>query len=112
MSRYPARHDFLTQSRKDHKESKSSLRGALGGLARVLQFVGSPPIQGLHHLLKALHPSFQVLHDLFSQDVWIREVVQVGQVFVSDPEDVQACFVAGYNFIIGELAPPAVGVVF
>ena len=71
MSRYPARHDFLTQSRKDRKENKSFLRGALGGLARVLQLVGSLPIQRLHYLLKALHHGFQVFDDLFCQDVWI-----------------------------------------
>ena len=61
----------LRKAARIAKKTKVFLRGALGGLARVLQLVGSLPIQRLHYLLKALHPGFQVFDDLFCQDVWI-----------------------------------------
>jgi hypothetical protein len=65
----------------------------------------------MHDLLEVIHSGFQVFDGFFSQDVWVREVVQFGQVFVSDPEDVQSGFIPGLNFIIDELAPTTVGVV-
>ncbi len=65
------------------------------------------PIERFHDLLKTLDTSFQVFDDLFGKYIRIREVVQIGQAFVSDQEDVQAGFVTGDDVFIGKFAPSA-----
>jgi len=69
-------------------------------------------IDRFHDLLKALNTCFKVFDDLFCQHIRIREIIKVGQTFISDPEDVQTGFVAGNDLFLAKFAPSALGIVF
>ena len=52
-----------------------------------------------HYLLKALHRFFEVLKDFCGEHVRIGQVVEVGKRLVLDPENIEAGFVAGQDFV-------------
>ena len=76
-----------------------SSRGGVGG-RRV-------PDNGKIDLFKACHCCFEIFDDVVGQYIGVRQIVQIGQAFVFQPEDIQAGFVAVDDFVIGELAPAA-----
>lgn len=61
-------------------------------------------------LPKALHAGLQILDDLLSQDIRVRQVVQVREAFVLDPGDVQAGLVSGDDILVRELPPSSFGI--
>ncbi len=56
-----------------------------------------------------LEGGFQVFDDLLRQDVRVREVVGVFETFISEPEDVEASFVAVDEFLVVVGALPTIG---
>jgi hypothetical protein len=74
--------------------------------------LASSSIDGFHDLFEALGAGFKIFNNLFGQHIRIRQVVQISQALIPDPEDIQAGFVPGGDLVIAESAPPAVGVVF
>ena len=42
------------------------------------------------HLAKAIKPSFQILDDLLGELVRFRQVIQIDQALVLEPEDIEA----------------------
>ena len=52
----------------------------------------------------------QIVDDLLSKDIRIRQVVAVFQAAVFEPEDVEVQFVPFKDLVVGEAAPTAVGV--
>lgn len=61
--------------------------------------------------LKSLNPSPKILQYIRSKHIRIRKIIQIGQALVFDPGDVQAGFVAFYDFFLCEFAPAAFGLV-
>jgi len=53
---------------------------------------------------------FDVFDDFLGEVFGVREVVEVGEPAVFEPEEVEAGFVASDDFGVGEFAPAAVGV--
>ena len=58
---------------------------------------------------KLVKPSLQVLDDLFGEFVRFRQVVQIDQALVLEPEDVEAGLVAGSQFLVAVAPPAALG---
>lgn len=65
-------------------------------------------IQGVKNFPKAVKTGFQVLDDLFCQFIGFRKIVEVGKALVLEPENIEAGFVTGEQFLIGVLAPAAI----
>jgi hypothetical protein len=66
------------------------------------------------HLPKTSQPRLQVLNDLLRWSLGFRQVVQVGEAPILQPEDIQARLVPYHKFLIAEAAPvplasPSVG---
>lgn len=54
---------------------------------------------------KSSESGLQILSNLFRQLIRIREVVEVGEGIVFEPEDVKVGFVAGDDLLVGGFAP-------
>ena len=67
-------------------------------------------MQHRRHGSEAVQAGFEVIDDLFREVRGFRQVVEVGEAVVLEPEEVQAGLVPGDEFFIGELPPTAVGV--
>ena len=59
---------------------------------------------------KTVQSGLHVLDDLGGQIIRFRQVIQIGQTFVLEPEDVQAALVPCDDLFTGELAPPPFGI--
>ena len=62
------------------------------------------------NLTKASQPRFNIIDNIRRYVVWLRQIVQVGQRFVFQPENIQAGFIAGDDLLITEFTPAAFGV--
>ena len=69
-------------------------------------------VQAGQHRPKAVQARFEVFDDLLGQLVRFRQVVEVGEAFVFEPEDIETGLVARGEFFVCVLAPAAVGVLF
>ena len=58
--------------------------------------------QPRQHLPKAVKPSLQVLDDLLGEFVRFRQVVQIDQALVLEPEGIEAGLVASRQFLVAE----------
>ena len=70
------------------------------------------PSQRGEHGAEVVQAGFDIFDDVFVQIFRIGKVVQVGETFVFEPEDVQAGFVAGDDVGVGIFAPAAFGILF
>lgn len=62
-------------------------------------------VEGGHQIPEILQGGFDVLDDVLGQQIGVGQVVQVGQAFVFEPEDIQIGLVAGSDFRVAEPAP-------
>ena len=65
--------------------------------------------QHRQHLPKAVKPGLQVLDDLLGELVRLRQVVQIDQALVLEPEDVEAGLVPGRQLLVAVAPPAALG---
>ncbi|MGJ0485563.1 MAG: hypothetical protein ACR65R_13695 [Methylomicrobium sp.] len=68
-------------------------------------------IQHSRNFPKTSQPRFDIVDDLCRNIVRLGQIVEVGQRFILQPENIQAGFVAGQDLLIGKFAPAAFGVV-
>ena len=55
---------------------------------------------------------FKVFNDFLSENIGIGEIVGFFQAFISQPEDIEAGFVAVNEFVVRVRAPATVGILF
>lgn len=80
--------------------------GKRGGLLLLGLFA----LQCVQQLAKLIHGGLQIFHDILSQFFRGGQVVQVGQRFILDPENVQTGFVPGKNVLYRKAAPTTFGI--
>ena len=56
---------------------------------------------------KAGQAGFQVFYDLLRQLVGFRQIVEVGETLILQPEDIEAGFITGCQFLVGVPTPAA-----
>ena len=62
-------------------------------------------MQSIGDSAEAVQAGFQILDDLGRQIVRLRQIVQIGQALVLEPENIQAGLVAGQNLLDVEFSP-------
>jgi hypothetical protein len=70
----------------------------------------SSRVQPSRHTPEACQCGLQAFHGLFSDDVGIGNIVQIGKGLVLEPGDVERGLVAGEDILVGELVPAAFGI--
>jgi hypothetical protein len=61
-------------------------------------------IQTHQNPAEATQPCLEVLDDLLGKLIWLRQVIEVSEALVFEPEDIEARLVARGQLLIGELA--------
>lgn len=91
--------DQYTQLLPGEQEAKQNRTGSASRLTNSAQ--------ARQHGPKTTQPRLQVLNDLLRQLIRLRQIVQIREALVLEPEDIQAGLVARGQFLVCVLTPAA-----
>jgi len=60
-----------------------------------------------HNFFKTCQGSLHILNNFVCENIRVRQIVQISEAFVFEPENIQFRFIPSYNFIIDEFSEPA-----
>ena len=80
--------------------------------AQMILFASSDRLQGRSNGAEALQASLNVVDDFLSQVRGLREIVEIGEAVILEPEEVEAGFIAGNELVVAILPPTAFRVLF
>lgn len=69
-------------------------------------------VQTCQHRPKTTQPRLQVLNDLLGQLIRLRQIIEVGETFVLEPEDIETGFITAHEFFVGIFTPAALRTLF
>ena len=97
MSSIPALRPIPTN--KKIRKSEPTLSLLLGALSQPDQ-----------HFTKAVQTRFKVFDDLLGQFFGFRQIIEIGEAFVLEPEYIQTSLITRDQLLVAEFTPTAFGV--